>query len=70
MKSYLYYFSLLILLTVLISLVSNLVQIDVELEYYLLGITVGYIMSTAWNRERIEACNKLISEIRKIAPKL
>lgn len=70
MKSYFYYFSLLVLLTMLWALICHWLQIDKEFKQYILGIMVGYIMCAAWNRERIEACNKLISEIRKIVPKL
>lgn len=70
MKSFIYYFSLGTVATVLHTYICNQFQIDIEFKYYTLGIMVGYFVCAAPNRERMKACNKLILEIKEIIPKL
>lgn len=69
MKSFIYYFSLGTIFTVIHTYICDWFQIDIELKFYTLGIMVGYIICGAWNRKLIEACNKLISEIKEIISK-
>ena len=70
MKSFIYYCSLAISLTVLIHLICNWLQVDSDFKNYLVGIAVGYIACTMNCHKQIQACNKLISEIKEIAPRI
>lgn len=70
MKSYLFYFSLGTVTTVVHAYICDWLQIDIELKFYTLGMMVGYLVCAAWNRKRMGACDKLISEIKEIAPRI
>lgn len=70
MKSFIYYFSLGTIFTVLHAYICNWFQIDIEFKFYTLGMVVGYLICSAWNQEQIQACNKLISEIKEIIPRI
>ena len=70
MKSFIYYFSLGTVATVLHAYICNQFQIDIEFKFYSLGMMVGYLVCTAWNCNRMKACDKVILEIKEIVPRI
>ena len=70
MKSYFYYFSLVFCLPLTVCAICDWLQVDPILRNYLSGVVVGYIICRMHCHNRIEACNKLISEIKEIAPRI
>ncbi len=70
MKSFVYYCSLAISLMVIIHLICNQLQVDSDFKYYFTGTAIGYIICKFLHCKQIEACNKLISEIKEIVQKL
>lgn len=70
MKSFIYYCSIVISLTIIIYIICNWLEVNGETRTYITGLMVGYIACICSHHKQIEACNKLISEIKEIAPKL
>jgi len=70
MKSLIYYCSVAFSLTLIITIICNWLEVDGEIKTYITGLVIGYIACACSHRKQLEACNKLISEIKEIAPKL
>ncbi len=70
MKSFIWHIGLIVILATIIIVICSWLQIDSDLKNYILGIMVGYVSCRVTYREQIEACNKLILEIKEIVPKL
>ncbi len=70
MKSFIFYCSLAISLTMIITIICNWLEVDIETRTYIIGITVGYISCKYSHHKQLQACNKLISEIKEIIPKI